>query len=130
MFIEKIFASQPLGTIGGEGLGPMGNIVSTVTPTSGLIGVTKVLSTVIGFMTVCAGIYFIFMFLIGGYTWMTSMGDKQRLEQARDRIVNALIGLVIVIAGWSILALVGQIFNWDITISSPQNVINSLKFSN
>jgi cbb3-type cytochrome oxidase subunit 3 len=132
--IEHVFAAPtgtPLGTIGGEGLGPMGNLGDTIGKTEGakaLMSITNIVSGVIGFMTVLAGIWFIFMFLIGGYTWMTSMGDKHRLEEARNRIVNALIGLVIVIAGWGVLALVGQFFGWDITISHPETIINQIKF--
>jgi hypothetical protein len=126
--IERVFAAPtgtPLGTIGGEGLGPMGNLGVTLGPADGakaLTSVTNVVSSIIGLLTVIAGIWFIFMFLIGGYTWMTSMGD-------RDRIVNAIIGLVIVVAGWGVLALVGQFFGWDILITDPAALINQIKFA-
>jgi hypothetical protein len=60
---------------------------------------------------------------------MTSMGDKHKLQEARDRIVNALIGLVIVIAGWGVLALVGQFFGWDILITNPATIIKQIQFT-
>jgi hypothetical protein len=133
--IEHIIAvgatPTQLGTIGGEGLGPMGNLgvnLSSDDGTKALMSITNIVSSIIGFMTVLAGIWFIFMFLIGGYTWMTSMGDKHKLEEARNRIVNALIGLVIIVAGWGILALAGQFFGWDITISDPATIIKQIKF--
>jgi hypothetical protein len=138
MFIEKVFAQTAqtgtgtsLGTIGGQGLGTLGNIpfgTGAQGGTDALTKLTNVISAVIGFMTVCAAIWFIFMFLIGGYTWMTSMGDKHRLEEARDRIVDALIGLVIVVAAWGILALVGHFLGIDSVISQPGTMINSLLF--
>lgn len=134
--IHHVFAADPvgtpLGTIGGVGLGPMGNIGTGLGAGDGakaLISITSVISSLIGLMTVIAGIWFIFMFLIGGYSWMTSMGDKHKLEDARNRIVNALIGLVIIVAGWGILALVGQFFGWDILISNPATIINQIKFA-
>jgi hypothetical protein len=138
--VEHIFAADPtgtsLGTIGGSGLGPMGNIGTqvgnTLTPLDGgviaLTNITSIVSSIIGMMTVVAGIYFIFMFLIGGYTWMSSMGDKHKLEEARDRIVNALIGLVIIVAGWGLLALMGQFFGWDILITDPYAILGQIKF--
>jgi hypothetical protein len=125
-----------LGEIGGEGLGPMGNIIGKLGSAGDASGgvtalksVTTVISSIIGLLTVIAGIWFIFMFLIGGYTWMTSMGDKHKLQEARDRIVNALIGLVIIVAGWGVLAMVGQFFGWDILISSPADIISKIQFA-
>jgi hypothetical protein len=131
MLIQKVFAQSPapLGNIQGKGLGPFG--VLTFGQGDGVLAlksITNIISAVIGFMTICAAIWFIFMFLIGGYTWMTSMGDKHRLEEARDRIVNALIGLVIVVAGWAILALVGQFFGIDTVIKDPTTIINQIIF--
>jgi len=135
--IEKVLAAEPvgtpLGTIGGAGLGPMGGIVDKFIGkgeaggVAALKSVTGVISSVIGLMTVCAGIWFIFMLLIGGYTWMSSMGDKHKLEEARDRIVYGLIGLVIVVAGIAILALAGQFFGWDILISDPAKIIHQIQ---
>jgi hypothetical protein len=125
--MEKLLAANPLplgGTIGsGAGLGPLS------APTSGtnaLTMITRLVSSVIGFMTVAAGIWFIFQFLIGGYTWLSSMGDKHRLQEARDRIVNALIGLVIVVAGVAIVSLAGQFFGWDLLITRPEDIITGL----
>ncbi|MEK7543625.1 MAG: hypothetical protein AAB557_02060 [Patescibacteria group bacterium] len=126
----KVFASEPLGTIGGEGLGPWGLIGKNLSADNGVAGlraVTATISGVIGVMTVAAGIWFIFQVLIGGFYWITSAGDKTKLNEARDRIQNAAIGLVVVVAGWSILALAGQFLGYDIVISNPGEVIKQLK---
>jgi len=134
--LERVIAAgEPvktdLGTIGGEGLGPMGNLGknTALDGTVALTKITNIISSIIGIMTVIAGIWFIFMFLIGGYSWMTSMGDKHKLQEARDRIVNALIGLVIIVAGWGILALVGQFFGWDILLTNPAKIIQQIQFT-
>jgi hypothetical protein len=136
--IHKLLAATTatqLDPIGGEGLGPVGAKVNSFLGTSttggvnALNSITSIVSSVIGFMTVAAGIWFIFMFLIGGYTWMTSLGDKHKLEEARNRIVNALIGLVIVVAGWGILALVGQFFGMDVLVTDPTTIIKNLNIN-
>lgn len=119
----------PLGPIGGSGLGPFGNFAAQQGQTGGvaaLSAVTKVVSAVIGIMTVAAGIWFVFQFLVGGIGWITAGGDKTKLTEARDRISNAFIGLIIVIAGWAILALVGQFFGYNILIN-PSETIQQLQ---
>lgn len=126
----RVFAEEvDLGTIGGgKGLGPFGEITGDLSTQNalGLTKVTQAVSSVIGIMTVAAGIWFIFQFLTGGFFWMTSAGDKAKLHEARERITNAFIGLLIVVAGWSILALAGQFFGYDILISNPGELINQL----
>jgi hypothetical protein len=124
--IEKLLAQSSLGgSISGEGLGRIG-AQAIPDGTTALTYITNIISAVIGFMTAAAGIWFLFMIFIGGYTWMSSMGDKQKLEQARDRIVYALVGLVIVVAAWALLALVGLFFGWDSVIKSPQTIIDAI----
>lgn len=49
----------------------------------------------------------VFLYLIwGGIDWITSGGDKGKTEQARQKIVAAVIGLIIVAASYAILTLV------------------------
>lgn len=130
----KIFAQESIplgGAIGGDGLGPFGKIGSTISKgdgTTGLKAVTSAISGIIGVMTIAAGIWFIFQVLTGGFYWITSAGDKTKLNEARDRIQNAAIGLIVVVAAWAILALAGQFLGYDIVISNPGEVIKQLKF--
>lgn len=50
-----------------------------------------------------------FMYLIlGGFNWITSGGDKSKLQAARDEITNAIIGLIVVAAAWAIMTLIGN----------------------
>ena len=116
-------AAHNLGQIGGEGLGPFGSVSDA---TSGLTGITKIVSSVIGIITVAAGIWFLLQFTIGGFGWITSGGDKGKLQSARDRRTNAFIGLVVVVGCWAILALAGQFFNIDFTMQSPGTIIEQL----
>jgi len=117
----RLLAATPLGQIGGEGLGPFGQSAG-----DGLTGITNIVSSVIGIMTIAAGIWFLFQFVIGGFNWINSGGDKAKLQTSRDRLTNALIGLIVVVAGWSILALAGTFFNVDFTISNPTDTLRQL----
>jgi hypothetical protein len=53
---------------------------------------------------------------------MTAAGDKAKLTEAQQRLTNAFIGLVVIISGWAILALAGQFFGYDITVSNPTTI--------
>ncbi len=56
------------------------------------------------------GIIIAIAFLIyGGIKWILSGGDKSAVESARNHIVAAIVGLVIVIAAFFILSAVIQI---------------------
>ena len=53
-----------------------------------------------------------FAFLVwGGIEWLTSGGDKEKYEAARGRITAAVIGLVIVVAAWAIMNVIGSFLN-------------------
>jgi type IV secretory pathway VirB2 component (pilin) len=43
-----------------------------------------------------AGVSAVLMIVIGGFQWMTSVGDPAKISDAKDRIYSALLGLVIV----------------------------------
>jgi len=123
--MEKILAAgqpTPLGNIGGEGLGPFAK--STANPVQTIV---TGISGVIGFLTILAAIWFLMQFLIGGIAWISSAGDKNKLTEARERLTNALIGLLIVVAGWAVLAIAGQFFGWT-DILNPTGILEKIKF--
>lgn len=52
-----------------------------------------------------------FMYLIyGGIQWITSGGDKGKLEDARNKITNGIIGLTIVASAWAVYLLLDYFF--------------------
>lgn len=72
------------------------------------------ISSVIGVLTVFATIFFIVYFLIAAVSWVTSGGDSGKLQSARERMLHGVIGLVIVVAAYGIIGLVGSIIGFDI----------------
>lgn len=68
----------------------------------------KFISGLVGVLLVLASIWTLFMLLQGGLEWIGSGGDKTGVEHARDRITNALLGLFIVFAAWTIYIIVLQ----------------------
>jgi hypothetical protein len=103
--MEKIFAQvcnpalpSQLGGCGGGTIEQGGKVVGGLL--SGIIDLVFLL----GFLLTLAYL------LTGGMQWITSGGDKNALEAARNKITNALIGLVIVASAYAIFKLVGNFF--------------------
>ncbi len=52
----------------------------------------------------------LFMLIWGGFDWMTSQGDKQKLNQARQKLVFAIIGLAIMFMSFFVITLLYGFF--------------------
>lgn len=60
------------------------------------------------------GVIFIILMVLAGYNWMTASGNEQRIDEAKDTIKRAIIGLVITLGSWAI---------WNFLVA---NLINKL----
>lgn len=80
----------------------------------GVSAAGKLISGVTNLLLVVALVGAFIYLIIGGIQWVTSGGDKSALENARNRITNAILGLVIVAAAWAIWILVGAFFGIDV----------------
>jgi hypothetical protein len=69
-----------------------------------------IISTVITFMLIAAVIIALFYLIYGGIRWITSGGDKGKVEEARKHIIAAIIGLVVAFVAYFILQIVLSIF--------------------
>lgn len=98
-----------------EGLGPLGGQGSSIRTTLGAAGTfSKFISTTIGVMTIVAFIWFIFTLFSGAIAWLSSGGDKQKLQNAQKQITTGLTGLIIVISAIFLIKIVGFVFGFDI----------------
>jgi hypothetical protein len=72
-----------------------------------------------------AGLLALFMLLLGAFEWVSSGGDEKKLTSARGKIVNAVIGLVVMVAVMTLVVLIEQIIfggKLCLGISCPLNV--------
>lgn len=95
--------STPINTCYGAG---QFNVLCTLTATSlgGIIGPLIQLIFVVAI--VVALLYLIY----GGFRWLVSSGDKAQVAAAREHIVAAIIGLVIIFLSYFILNLILTFF--------------------
>jgi len=61
--------------------------------------VLRVVQWILGVLPLVAVIFLI----LGGFQWLTSAGDEERVERAKRTISAAVIGLVIVLLAWAIV---------------------------
>jgi hypothetical protein len=54
------------------------------------------ISNIVGIVLILASIVTFFYLAYGGLMWILSSGDKGKVEEARNRITNALVGLTLV----------------------------------
>jgi hypothetical protein len=82
---------------------------------AGGTGLGAIISQLVGALFI-AGFLLAFVYLlIGGISWITSGGDKTKLEKARDEITNSIMGIIVVAASWAISILVANFFGLDLT---------------
>jgi hypothetical protein len=64
--------------------------------------ITSIVQIALGFLGVLA----VLLILYAGWLWMTSNGDERKIDQARDLIKNAVIGLLIILSAFAIVTFI------------------------
>ena len=66
----------------------------------------QVAGTVIQFFIGILGTFFLVLMVYGGYLWMNARGNEQQVEKAKNILTQAVIGLIIILAAYSIASFV------------------------
>ena len=88
-------AFNNLRTVGERGLKPPYELTDRYT-------FSRIISTVIEVFLGLLGIIFLVLIIYAGYNWMTAQGDEEKVTKAKDTLQRAVIGLIIIIAAYSI----------------------------
>lgn len=111
----RLIAQKNIGTIE-----PIGNrfadkAIATDQSGKAAIGtVEAIFTTLFGFLTIVAGLTFLVYFVIGALQWITAGGDSKKVESARSYMINGAVGLIIIIAAYSIISIVGTVLGLNI----------------
>lgn len=70
----------------------------TATPASPATIAIRVIRIALGFV----GLFFFIQILISGFQWMTSSANPEKIKKAKQRLSNALIGLIIILSAYLI----------------------------
>jgi len=91
---------------------------------------SDLLTFLVKFFFVIAGLAALFFLLWGALSWVTSGGDKDNVAAARGKIVSALVGVLVIIATLTVIWSLEQIvFKGKLCfgISCPLNLPTLLK---
>jgi hypothetical protein len=98
--------------------------IGVAKPVGALPDIGVVISGAITLIFIAAGLVGFIQLLLGGIKWITSGGDSGKVEEARNQIIQALIGIVVVLAVWGLLIVVqsatGACFGLGCTIQIPK----------
>lgn len=102
MLTKIIYAADPQtgNSINGFGIQPTGNGVSQL---------ETIISSIIGFITVVAFIFFVFQVIFAGYSFISAQGDEKKLEAARSKLTNGVLGLTLVVVAFGVTAFISKI---------------------
>jgi len=66
----------------------------------------EVVGKIINSFLFLLGTLFMILILYGGYSWMTSFGAQDKVKKAKDLIIDAVIGLAIILTSYAITSFV------------------------
>ncbi|HSX30403.1 MAG TPA: hypothetical protein VLE99_00595 [Candidatus Saccharimonadales bacterium] len=66
------------------------------TTTAGTTNVNSIIKTVINVFSVVVGVVAVIMIIVGGFRYIASGGDSNKITGAKNTIIYAIIGLVVV----------------------------------
>ena len=91
------------------------NIGGSINPSidSGGTATGLFITNIIDAMFISAFILALIFFMTGAIHWITSGGDKANLENARNKIIHALVGLIVIASAWAVMLVVGDFFGLD-----------------
>ncbi len=119
LFIAGFFSITPVSAqtgevdpnkAGGYGLSETANKIpafANQTQMSGNAFLNSKIGSIIGVVLSFVGVIFLILMIYAGLVWMTAQGNQEQVNKAKDLMINAIIGLIIVLAAYAITAFIG-----------------------
>ena len=80
---------------------------------------TDVLTFIIRMVFIVAGLIALLYLFLGALSWITSGGNKENVDKAREKIQAALVGVVLIFAILAIVTVVESIFSMGLGVTKP-----------
>ncbi|OGD61354.1 hypothetical protein A3A71_00565 [Candidatus Berkelbacteria bacterium RIFCSPLOWO2_01_FULL_50_28] len=72
-------------------------------------GLSQIITKIVGFAMLIAALIAFGYLIVAGFQYMTAGGDAAKAQTARQGIVNALVGIIIVVIAYTLLAYVSSV---------------------
>ncbi|MEX1123793.1 MAG: hypothetical protein WEC81_01320 [Patescibacteria group bacterium] len=73
--------------------------------------IDSVFGKIVGIVMIVAAVVAFFYLIVSGFQYITAGGDAAKAQTARQGIVNALIGIVVILVAYIVLRYVGDSFS-------------------
>ncbi len=93
------------------------------TPEGFAPNIGDLISFLLKLIMIVALLLVLFAFVMAGFEWITSGGDKGKTESARNRIVAAIVGIIILAAAFALTQLVAYVLGFG----SLMDALNSIR---
>lgn len=98
LIVKTVYADDVVGTI---------NVPTGIPSQVGQV--SSFISVIVRAFVIVAGLFTLWQFLSGGFTYITSGGDKSKISEASNRITMSILGLVVVAASFVLIALISRL---------------------
>jgi len=78
-----------------------------------------IIGTVISAALGLVGVIFLILMVYSGFMWMIARGDEGKVEKSKETMINAIIGIVIVVAAYAITSYIVQYVSKPATTTAP-----------
>ncbi len=89
-------------SLDGPGLNPSDGVEATT-------ALEKLISNVMGVLTIVAVIWFAIQIILAGYGLMTAHGDPKKIEEGWSKLTNGILGIFIVVIATGLAALLAKL---------------------
>jgi len=66
------------------------------------VSLTTIIGNIIKVVVSLLGLIAVVLIIIGGFQWMTSGGEEEKITKAKQLMINGIIGLVIIVLAYAI----------------------------
>ena len=81
--------------------------------------ITDILTFVLRFFFIISGLVALIFLLLGALGWITSGGNKESVDKAREKIQAAIIGLILIFAVLAIVIVLENALGLGLGLSKP-----------
>lgn len=95
---------------------PKAYAAGSITPPSNITSIADIVNKILPIVYAVTGVALLGYFIYGGIIWLMSAGDPDKVKKAQDTLVNAAIGVGIVILAYFGTRVIGGVLgiNFDI----------------
>lgn len=100
--VEPVFENRTPDTGTFFNFNGVNNIGGYNIPTAAKSDPRAIISNLIGLVSGFLGIIAVVLILVSGFQWMTAGGDEEVVKKAQQRLVQGVIGLILILSTWSV----------------------------